>query len=276
MTEQYIDPTYLNYQYADSEKLRVRQEAHRLYSEAIGDFVDWMLDLLEPQTGEVIADVGCGPGIYHGKLAARGVTVLALDASLGMVTDVTKAASAAQLPVSAVQASAEQLPLADASCDRLMANHMLYHVRERTAALREMWRVLKPGGRVLLATNAADNSRQLRDLHAEVAHEHGYQPQEGSLVARFSLDSYELVEDVFPGARVMVRADAFLFPSVDAVLRYYASMMVDLIDAPPLDASHRPLLLSAMQRQLEAIFAQETIFRVSKAAGCFVAEKRHE
>lgn len=273
MTEQYTDPTYLNYQYADSEKLRVRQEAHLLYSEATGDFVEWMLDLLEPQTGEVIADVGCGPGIYHGKLAARGVTILALDASLGMVTDVMKAASAAQLPVSAMQANAEQLPLTDASCDRLMANHMLYHVPDRTAALREMWRVLKPGGRVLLATNAADNSQQLRDLHAEVSQAHGYRPQEGSLVARFSLDSSELVEAVFPNARVIVREDAFLFPSVDAVLRYYASMMVDLIDTPPPDASHRPLLLSAMQRQLEAIFAQETIFRVSKAAGCFVAEK---
>jgi hypothetical protein len=72
---------------------------------------------------------------------------------------------------------------------------------------------------------------------------------------------------------VIVREDAFLFPSVDAVLRYYASMMVDLIDASPADARHRPLLLAAMQRKLDAIFARESIFRVSKAAGCFVAEK---
>ncbi|MEZ4836737.1 MAG: hypothetical protein R2873_32890, partial [Caldilineaceae bacterium] len=70
MTQQFTDPTYLAYQYADSEKLRIRQETHALYSEAKEDFVDWVLNVLEAQPGEVIADVGCGPGSYHAKLAA--------------------------------------------------------------------------------------------------------------------------------------------------------------------------------------------------------------
>jgi SAM-dependent methyltransferase len=273
MTNHFTDPTYLTYQYADSEKLRIRQEAHRLYSEAEGDFFDWLLDILDPQSGEFVADVGCGPGAYHPKLADRGAQVLGIDASLGMVMDALRQARSRKLPVWAVQAGAERLPLADNCCDRLMANHMLYHVPDQGAALCEMARVLKPGGRVILATNAADNSGHLRDLHGDSARELGYVPVDGSLVLRFSLDDRALVAQIFPNVRVVVRSDAFRFPSLDSVLRYYASMMIDLIESPPADASHRAPLLTAMTRKLQPIFHCEGIFRVPKDAGCFVAEK---
>ncbi len=273
MTDHSTDPTYLAYQYGDSEKLRIRQDAHRLYSETPGDFLDWLLDILDAQPQELVADIGCGPGIYHPKLADRGVRIIGVDASFGMVCDVERQAESAHLPVWAIQAGAEHLPLADSVCDRLMANHMLYHVADQMAALRELDRVLKPGGRLVLATNAADNSQRLRDLHGQSARELGYQPQDRSLLQRFSLDDRALVQSVFPAARVAIRSDAFLFPSVQAVLGYYASMMVDLIDSPPADNSHRPRLLAAMQRKIEPLLARDGIFRVPKAAGCFVAEK---
>lgn len=273
MNNHFTDPTYLAYQYADSEKLHIRQEAHRLYSEAEGDFFDWLLDLLDPQSGEFVADVGCGPGAYHAQIADRGAQILGIDASLGMAMDVLQLARSRRLPVWPVQADAERLPLADNSCDRLMANHMLYHVPDQEAALREMARVLKPGGRVILATNAADNSGRLRDLHGESACDLGYIPVDGSLVLRFSLDDRALLAQIFPNVRVAVRQDAFRFPTVDAVLRYYASMMIDLIEAPPADARHRAPLLAAMTHRLQPIFHREGIFRVPKDAGCFVAEK---
>jgi SAM-dependent methyltransferase len=273
MTNHFTDPTYLSYQYADREKLRIRQEAHRLYSEATDDFFDWLLDILDPQPGELVADVGCGPGAYHPKIAHRGAQILGIDASLGMAEDVLQLAQSQRLPVWAVQADAERLPLADGCCDRLMANHMLYHVPDQGVALREMERVLKPGGRVILATNAADNSGLLRDLHGESARELGYIPVDGSLVLRFSLDDRALVAQIFPNVRVAVRSDAFRFPSLESVLRYYASMIIDLIEAPPADASHRAPLLAAMTRKLQPIFNRAGILRVPKDAGCFVAEK---
>lgn len=273
MTNHFTDPTYLAYQYADSEKLRIRQEAHKCYSEATGDFFDWLLDILDPQPGEMVADVGCGPGAYHPKLADRGARIVGIDASLGMAEDVRRGAETWGLTIWAIQADAERLPLVDACCDRLMANHMLYHVPDQAAALREMARVLKPGGRVVLATNAADNSALLHRLHHESAREQGYVPVSRSLVERFSLDARDLVAQVFPNVRVAVRPDAFRFPTLDAVLRYYASMMIDLIDAPPADARHRAPLLAAMTRRLEPIFQREGIVRIPKDAGCFVAEK---
>ncbi len=261
------DPGYLAYQYGDAARLRIRQEAHRRYSERPDDFLEWVVDHLDPQPGERIGDVGCGPGIYHPLVAARGAQVVALDPSWGMVAEVARQGGWV------VQGDAQQLPWAHEAFHRVMANHMLYHVPDRRAALQEMWRVLRPGGRVVLATNAGDHLRRLHELHAQVARSLGYRPLEGSVTERFSLDHLALVRSVFPNARVHVRPDAFRFPTVEAALAYYASMAVDRIADPPGDGSHRPRLLAAMAEVLQEVWARDGVIRVEKTAGCFVAEK---
>jgi 2-polyprenyl-3-methyl-5-hydroxy-6-metoxy-1,4-benzoquinol methylase len=85
-TERATDPGYLRFQYGDTERLRIRADTHRLYSERPDDFVDWMLDQLEPGPGHLVLDVGCGYGIYHHALARRGArAIVGLDASVAMV-----------------------------------------------------------------------------------------------------------------------------------------------------------------------------------------------
>ena len=68
-----------------------------------------------------------------------------------------------------------------------------------------------------------------------------------------------------------VRSDAFLFPTVDAALRYYASGMIDALEDAPPDGSHRQPLLTAVAARLQPIHAQAGVLRVAKDAGCFVA-----
>jgi len=273
------DNAYLTYQYADSEKLHIRQEAHRLYSERTDNFMEWVLDILDPQPGERIADVGSGHGIYHPFLARRGVQIVTVDASLGMLAEAGTKARQDNLPVWAVQASAEQLPLADGCCDRLMANHMLYHVPDKRAALREMGRVVKAGGRLLLTTNSADNGAQMTQLHAEAAAELGLTADSRSLIEDFTLESGEpLVRSVFPAVELIRREDAFLFPTADSFLAYYASMRIDaLMDGPTnlfTGGNHRPALIEIVGRKVQAIIDAEGLFRMSKTAGCFVVTLR--
>ncbi len=229
-----------------------------------------MLAALALCGGERVVDVGCGSGSLHGQLAEAGARVVGVDTSPGMLREAAQQAREARLPVVLVRGDAQQLPLADGCAEVLLASHMLYHVPDRERALREMRRVLRTGGRAVLATNAADFAQELHDVHVEAARECGYVP--GPLATfRFTLDDLPLVQEVFGSVRVERVENAFVFPTAEAALAYYASGKVDLIDDPPADASHRPVLLRAVQERIEAVIEREGVFRVSKSAGCFVA-----
>ena len=266
-----IDPEYLAYQYGDAEKLRIRQDTHARFSENPQGFFQWMLPHIATGSALLVLDVGSGHGPYHALLCARGCRVVALDLSLGMVREARRAAAAGQWYVAAAQGDARHLPFCDGVFDRVMANHMLYHVSDQTQALREMRRVLKPGGRVILATNAPDIYRRLSDLHDRAAAQLGYVCGP-SMSARFSLADLPLVRSVFPSAQVHARDDALVFPDVAPAIRYYTSTFVDRIETPPADGSHREQLAALVAAQIREIIDREGVFRVPKRSGCFVAD----
>ena len=264
---------YLRYQYADAEKFLIRVEAHARYSETPGGgFREWLLGLTAPAPGMSALDVGCGPGTYHAVLCAAGVRVTACDASPGMVKEVRARAAKGGLAVDATVGDAEALAFRSAAFDLVFANHMLYHVADQTAALREMHRVLRPGGRVVLATNAAYNCARIDTLHEEAARAEGYEPRPSGAL-RFTLDHLPLVRSVFPSAEMHERKDAFVFPDAASAVRYYASGFIDAIQDRPADNSHRPKLAARMTDAIGRIVEAEGVFRVPKAAGCFIATR---
>ncbi|GIJ70975.1 hypothetical protein Voc01_058920 [Virgisporangium ochraceum] len=60
-----------------------------------------------------------------------------------------------------VRADAGRLPFADGGFGTVVANHMLYHVDDPDAVLRELARVLRPGGRLAVAVNGSDHLHEL-------------------------------------------------------------------------------------------------------------------
>ena len=249
------DPAYLRFQYGDDERLRIRIETHERYSENPEPFVTWVLRHVDAQPGHRLLDVGSGPGQYHAHL--DGVRVVALDTSPGMLAGVRTPKA---------QADAQALPFRDGSFDRVMSNHVLYHVPDRRQALREMRRVTAPGGRAVVTTNASDSLTALFDLYNEAAREQDA-PEESSVGARFSFDDADLVREVFPSAHIELYHDAFVFREAEPVLACVAS-------AGPsrLPADVRARVLAGLERRLRPIFEHDGVFRVSKTAGCFIAD----
>lgn len=261
---------HLAHQYSDAEKLRIRIESHRRYSERDGDFFDWMLPHIAPEPDLELLDVGCGPGPYHSRLAATGMQVVGVDQSAGMALEVLAQARRLRLDVAAIRSDAAYLPFAAASFDRVMANHMLYYVKDQQSVLGDMRRLLRPGGRIVLATNAADSYAALSMLHESAARALGYVPAARD-AASFTLSDLPLVRSVFPSAVLHVRDDAFVFPDALSAIEYYASGPVDVLTPRVVDGSHRQPLITAVRREIESIIEREGAFRVAKSAGCFVA-----
>jgi ubiquinone/menaquinone biosynthesis C-methylase UbiE len=114
--------------------------------------------LVGDPSGCVVLDLGCGQGAHTRWFARRGAVVHATDVSWEMVDETLRRAAAAGLEprIRAAQMAAEALAYPDNSFD-LVFGHSVIHHTEMDAALAEIARVLKPGGRAIFLEPLAHN-----------------------------------------------------------------------------------------------------------------------
>ena len=109
-------------------------------------------EALDAQPGERVIDVGCGPGFFVTELLERvgpEGSVVGLDLSPDMLAVATKRAGNAR-NVEFIESAAAPLPVADASFDRALSVQVLEYVDDVPGVLRELQRVLRPGGRLVV------------------------------------------------------------------------------------------------------------------------------
>ena len=114
------------------------------------------LDLLDPQPGERILDVGCGEGTLTRKLVERGATMLGIDNSPEMI------AAARAAGIDALLLPAENMTFS-AEFDAAFSNATLHWVLEKEQAARAIYRALKPGGRFAGEMGGEGNLKALRE-----------------------------------------------------------------------------------------------------------------
>jgi SAM-dependent methyltransferase len=102
-----------------------------------------------PSTGRVL-DVGCGEGQVARVAAALGLGTVGIDPAWAQVS---VAASRGGAPVTVLQGGAATLPFRDASFDAAVACLVFEHIVDVDAAIAEVARVLRPGGRFLFLLN---------------------------------------------------------------------------------------------------------------------------
>lgn len=106
-------------------------------------YVDWMS---VPQHGARLLDVGCGTGTVVQLLAARGYDVIGVDPNRISLAEARKSGLG-----SYIETDSYQLPFADASFDVVGSYTVLEHMGEPDVTLSEQIRVLRPGGRLVVA-----------------------------------------------------------------------------------------------------------------------------
>ena len=137
---------------------------HAAFVPALGNAV---LELLGPQPGERILDLGCGDGVLTEKLVAAGASVLGFDADAAMV------AAAAEKGLDARRGDGRQLAF-DAEFDAVFSNAALHWMGNPAPVTTGVFRALKPGGRYVGEFGGFGNIAAIRVAVRAVLMARGY------------------------------------------------------------------------------------------------------
>lgn len=116
------------------------------------------------QKGKTAADIGAGTGFITEGLIRNGLKVIAADHSEAMLEEMRKKFSSVK-GINYHLGEAEKLPIPDGTVDYAFANMYLHHVEFPLKAIKEMVRILKPGGKLIITDLDEHTHKFLRGEH---------------------------------------------------------------------------------------------------------------
>lgn len=119
-------------------------------------------------TGSTILEVGCGTGIYATHWVKPSRTFYGLDISRGMLKRSAAKFDSASDDVLFVEGDAEHLPFRDASFDAVLSVNAIEHLDDVPSALKDMKRVCRDGGKVVLSVPNGNFSAKYREKMTQV------------------------------------------------------------------------------------------------------------
>lgn len=249
-------------QYASAGNLNARRALHARFSTNPYGWQRWVFDRLLDLRPTDVLEVGSGPGtLWHDNLdrLPAGWRIVLSDFSDGMI-GTARSSLAAHGAFRFAVFDVLHLAAAGAAFDCAVANHMLYHVPDRLQALREIARVLRPGGTLIAATNGESHLLELNQL----ARRHGFD-MESLDSAPFTLQNgAEQLHHVF--------ADVSCERYDDDLRVTDAGVLVDYIrSCAPITGAEGDAI-DAMRAEIDERIGREGCFAIRKEVGIFSAK----
>jgi SAM-dependent methyltransferase len=258
--------TLIGVSYRTGGFLADRQQIYRFAAHQTETMAQWLFGLIGgiDALDEPIIDVGSGNGTY--LLPIRHRRAVGLDLSRGMLLGTREAGFAGPL----VESDARALPIATACVGTALANHMLYHVPNIAAAVRELRRVVRTGGSLLVITNARDHMAEMVAIrNAAIEELAGHQFRYESASARFNLDNgAEFLSASFDSVELHHRRGKLFVPETEPVIRYLASGVGTARSLP--QGVEFARVMEVAERMVIQKIAEEGQLQVTTHAGAFV------
>jgi ubiquinone/menaquinone biosynthesis C-methylase UbiE len=228
------------------------------------DYAPWMAEALDYRgaAGLDVLDVGCGQGIDLAEYALAGAHPTGVDLTARHIELANQHLAALGLDGTAVEGDAEHLPFPDQAFDRVSSNGVLHHTPDMPAALREIHRVLRPGGhtRVIVYNRNSFHYWLSQVLWAGVLQ--GGLLRERSMAGILSAG----VEHSTVGARPLVRV--YSPRAMRRALR--AAGFVDVTTGVRHFLADDTPITSVLARRLEALRDERILDRIGRIGGWYV------
>lgn len=252
-------------QYKTAVNLNVRIELHNRFSHNPISWFSWLASQIDVKEGGRFLEVGCGNGELwrHVKPSSLDVEIHVTDISAGMVEDAARFLEHADLPSLIFETEdCQNLSYKDNTFDGVIANHVLFYVKDLSRALGEISRVMKPEGVFYCSTYGREHMKEITLLVQE------FDPRiilsEVALYELFGLENGEsILKKHFQWVEPVMYDDYLLVDEAEPLLDYILSCH-----------GNQSEILS--QRQLEfKQFLQKKIrekggIRITKMAGVFL------
>ncbi len=257
------------------DDLMKRIDIHTQYGTR--DIDAWMLELLDPQPGMEILDVGCGAGkqcfLYHDYTQGKA-RITGGDVNLELLDKAKSENARRGDPIAFLPLNFnEPFPFEDNRFDLESCCFAIYYAEDIPATIREMHRVLKPGGRLFTSGPMPENKQLFYDIIKEATGQE-IPPMPGS--SRYSTEILDAMKAVFSAVQVHIFENPLVFPTAEPFLEYTrASLSEDrkLWRGLFSDAAGFEEVMQAITEVAEKRLARDGKLVMTKVVGGFIGIK---
>ena len=256
----------LKNQYQNATNISSRINLHSLYSQNKQGWFPWIFQQCHIKPRLRILELGCGDGtLWTDNLALipEDISITLSDISSGMLRDARRAIGSSDTRFTFRAFDCKKIPYKDESFDLVIANHVLFYCDDIPAVLKEVCRVLSPGGHFLCSAYGKAHMQEVSQLVEDF--DDRIVLSADKLYERFGRENgRKILEPFFPDAKWLSYEDFLLVQDAEPLISYVLSC----------HGNQNQYILDHY-KEFRAFATKKTAkgFRITKDAGVFLCEK---
>lgn len=255
-------------QYQTATNLDIRIELHRKYSVNKKGWFSWLYEQLPIEKVDNILEIGCGSGelwIGADKKQLSGKNIVLTDISQGMIADARKLMEKHGFPFDYQVMDGQELQFLDEQFQLIIANHVMFYMKDQKKALSEIVRTLKKDGVFFASTYGKEHMKEITEMVQEF--DSKIRLSDVKLYEQFGMENGgDYLKQYFRHVQWIPYEDGLVVDQAEPIVNYVLSC----------HGNQRELLdgkTEQFKQFLEEKIKRQGKLSITKSAGVFICQK---
>ena len=255
-------------QYQTATNLDIRIELHRKYSVNKKGWFSWLYEQIPIEKVDNILEIGCGSGelwIGADKKQLSGKHIVLTDISQGMIADAKKLMEKHGFPFDYQVMDGQELQFLDEQFQLIIANHVMFYMKDQKKALSEIVRTLKKDGVFFASTYGKEHMKEITEMVQEF--DSKIRLSDVKLYEQFGMENGgDYLKQYFRHVQWIPYEDGLVVDQAEPIVNYVLSC----------HGNQRELLdgkTEQFKQFLEEKIKRQGKLSITKSAGVFICQK---